>query len=277
MSDVLDQLMRANADGRPVEEVVRHHLLEGVLRRVDQLGEPEGFVLRGGMLTRLWARPLYRPARDLDYVGTFPFDADMTAGRFAQVLTTVVDDGVVFDVQAFRAKPIWQGTPFPGVRLYLRLGLGTPETDLTIDIGFNDPLLPPAERVEYPLMFGDSAAVWCVAPETMAGWKLHGLAEQGARRWRAKDLADLWLMATRARLRDEQLPAAIHVAFTSRGYTIEDAQALFAPAAWWASKAAAVAWRQFRRETPGLDVPELLADVVNAVRQRFEPWLSATG
>src|SRR4051812_32601627 len=57
----------------------RHRLLEGVLLRLARLPDAGRFVLRGGMLMRMWFRPLARVAGDLDLVATFPFSIEETA------------------------------------------------------------------------------------------------------------------------------------------------------------------------------------------------------
>src|SRR5262245_32562451 len=104
---------------QPSLERTRHRLLEGVLLRLARLPDADCFVLRGGMLMRLWFRPLPRPAADLDLVATFPFSVAETARRFTPLLADRgVDDGVTFDTERFRVEGIWLNTNFPGVRLY---------------------------------------------------------------------------------------------------------------------------------------------------------------
>src|SRR5690348_8989431 len=71
---------------RPHPEVIRHRLLEGFLLRLARLPDADHFILRGGMLMRLWFRPLARPADDLDLVSTYPFSVEGTAQRFIPLL-----------------------------------------------------------------------------------------------------------------------------------------------------------------------------------------------
>src|SRR5262245_52995573 len=194
MSQLFDTLIDvANRTERPVVEVLRHHFLESVLRRLGAGAEPE-FVLRGSMITRLWASPFPRAANDLDFLGTFPHSATDTARRFLPLLAAEHPDGVRFDVSRCTAKDIWEGSEFPGVRLTLFADvLGEPHVT-TVDVGFGDPLVPAAEIVEYRFLTGEAARVWAVHPATLIGWKLHGLAEWGRARWRPKDWLDLWLL-----------------------------------------------------------------------------------
>jgi hypothetical protein len=261
-------LARAGRLRRPPAEVVRHHLLEGVLRRVGRLASPVDFVLRGGMLARGWVGSRLRSAQDLDFVGTFSHDVEETAERFRPVLTDDVPDGVVIDAGSFRARGIWTDTDFPGVRLFLRLGLGVPDQNLSVDVGFGDPLIPPAQVFDYPsLLTGLPVRVWACRPETMVGWKLHGLAERGAR-WRPKDLHDLLLMTEHLPMNVADLAPAIEAAFVSRGFTVADAREVLHAPALWAPKQAQVRWEEFRGE-----VTSNLTEVVAVVAARLGPAL----
>jgi hypothetical protein len=223
-------------------------------------------VLRGGVLTRAWIAPLRRPARDLDYVGDFPFDVADTARRLAPALAMELPDGVVLDAARADVRGIWLDTEFPGVRVDVPIGLGRADQRLSIDIGFRDPLIPPATRIELP----GGTWVRAVRPETQLAWKLHGLAEMGAS-WRPKDLADLWAIATRVPLEPAALRPAIAAAFESRGFPVS-AAATVLRAPHWATKTARVRWaeRPSRRTRDGVpDLAQTLADV----RDRLAPVL----
>ena len=236
----------ANRSGRPLDEILRHHLLESLLRRLPQEPQAPALVLRGSMIARLWASPYPRTAADLDLLGTTPHDVAATADRIVPALApdrAPVDDGVAFDTGRCTAKGIWLDTAFPGVRLAVFAQVfGAPATT-TIDVGFGDPLVPDPIRVEYPWIAGGSAPVWAVHPATLIGWKLHGLAEWGRIRWRPKDALDLWLLVRRfgAEIPPAVLGEAVRVAFTSRGYAATDARRTLEDP-FWRSPVAAARW-----------------------------------
>jgi hypothetical protein len=276
MSDLWDELSeRARQTGRPLDETVRHHVLEGALRRLSRSPRAEDFVLRGSMLTRAWIAPRVRVADDLDFVGAFPHDVEDTARRFASALATAqIEDGVCLEVQSLRARGIWLKTAFPGVRLTVRAGFGHADQMLQIDVGFNDPLVPPQQRIEYPMPLGPPEALWAVRPETALAWKLHGLAEMGPQGWRPKDLHDLFLLVEAMPLEEAWLAPAIEAAFVSRGYAPADADVFTAPD-WWELKSARVKWREFRRRSPTNDAADDLRAVVDRVHERLQPALAA--
>ena len=273
MNEIFETLIQvANATGRPVSEVLRHHFLEAALRRLSIAGDT-GFVLRGSMITRLWAAPFPRIANDLDFLGMFPYSASETAHRFFPTLATEAPDCVRFDVPRCRVAPIWEGSEFPGVRLTLFADvLGEPHVT-TVDVGFGDPLVPGAEWVNYRFLMGDVAHVWAVHPLTMLAWKLHGLAEWGHVRWRPKDLLDLWLLTNTPITDTELLAHAVRVAFESRHYTVAAARETLEDP-YWNTFSARARWNRFRAEQAGIPIPESVVEVRDTVRSRLAPALA---
>jgi hypothetical protein len=241
-----------------------HRVLAGIVERVARSPQREAFVLRGGVLTRHLVAPAPRPARDLDYVGDFAFDVADTAARFAAASGVVIDDGVCIDAASLRVEPLWLHSAFPGVRLVLAAGLDAADREFTVDVGFNDPLVPPAIDVTFQGTTGE-IAVRAVRAETQLAWKLHGLAEHGAG-FRPKDLHDAHLIATRCRLDDAALDAALAAAFASRGYPREAALGVLT-AAHWATKTARVRWSH----------AQPLDRVVAELRARLDHVLAALG
>src|SRR5262249_1614166 len=173
------------------------HILHGVLRRWSRSVHTEDFVLRGGLMTQLWTGPSRRFTRDIDFLGLYARDPGATLNRLHYMLAVAVDDGLSFDLDSLRAAGLWQETAFAGHRLTLivRSG-GEQKRTLQIDVGFGDPLVPPAQWIDYPCLIGSPVRVQAIRPELLTAWKLHGLFERGARRWQAKDLYDLQLLTT---------------------------------------------------------------------------------
>jgi len=222
-------------------EEMRHHLMAGVIERIARSPERDAFVLRGGMLTRAWVAPVPRPTRDLDFVGDFAFDRDATARRFATALELDLADDVKIDRASLAASPMWVDSGFPGVRVTLALGLGVVDQKLTIDVGFNDPLVPAPVTLAFPGSTG-RVEVRAVRPETQLAWKLHALAEMTTS-WRPKDLHDLWLITGHVALDAHDLPPAIRAAFESRGFTRAQARGVL-DAPHWATKTSRLRWER---------------------------------
>jgi hypothetical protein len=276
MSAVWDRLAElSEALDRPLDELMRQHILEGVLRRLASHLDAADFVLRGSMLTHAWVLPQWRIADDLDFVGNFPYSVEKTRRTFALALAAHEDDDICLEPASLQTHPLWPKTPFPGVRLVFRAGLGGPDQIVQADVGFNDPLVPPPYLYQYPtLLPGAPLRLWAVRPETAIAWKLHGLAEMGPHGWRPKDLHDLYIILPAVPLDDGALRPGIEAAFLSRGYQLRDAPAVFTTSGWWDLKGAQVKWCEYCRGTRILNTPEDLGAVVDSVRGRLWPTLA---
>jgi hypothetical protein len=256
-------------------EVIRHRLLEGVLLGLARLPEVDHFILRGGMLMRLWFRPLARPAADLDLVSALPFSVEETARKFAPLLADrSVGDGVTFDAERFRVEGIWLNSDYPGVRVFASGEAEGVEDEFTVDVTFGEPLVPEPEPGEYPVPGrGLTARLRMCRPETITGRKLHALMDMGVLHWRPKDLNDLRLLLGRVPMDAAELPEAITLSFTSRGNTPADARTVFGRDSWWAMKMSRARWHDFVKESRGQEVPGDLARVVAEIAERLKPVL----
>ena len=241
--------------GETAQQALRHYLMRGVIERIARTSKD--FVLRGGYLTREWIDPRPRPTEDLDFVGDFPFGIDETIERFAPALACTLDDGVRIDPAKLVARGIWLDTELPGVHIDIAVGMERADQRLGIDIGFREPLVPPDTS------WANGMRV--VRPETQLAWKLRELVET-AEQWRAKDLADAWLIATRVELEAAVLPEAIEAAFKSRGISRAQACVMFDDERWTAQPAR-VRWASHR----GL----VLAHVIGELRDRLRPAFDA--
>ncbi|MEM6928409.1 MAG: nucleotidyl transferase AbiEii/AbiGii toxin family protein [Myxococcota bacterium] len=265
MTPEIAAAVAAGADrGEAPEVAMRHHLLEGLLRRLAASSVVEDFVVRGGLVTRMWAPG--RATRDLDLVGDHTFDLEATSERLRTIGRVPVDDGLRIDPLAVRTQGIWLHTDFPGVRAHIPVTFGTTVLRVTADVGFGDPLVPAATWVDYPALVGPPPRVRACAPECQVSWKLHGLAENEAR-FRPKDLADLARILAHQTLDAARMPAAIEAAFISRGFTVHQARTIL-DAPFWASGRARARWRE--AEAPGQ-----LAPTLQAVRTALQPFLDA--
>ncbi len=254
---------------RPWEEVLIYNFLEAVLRRLSRSIYAKDLVLRGGMLTRLWVTPEKRVAVDVDFLGLYEFDIEVTRQIFLEILPiNDFADSVTFYINSLQIKGIWLETEFPGLRINIDVALGEYQRNIQIDIGFDDPLVLPPEWVNYPTFLGDPVNLQAVRPETMVAWKIHGLVELGPRRWRPKDLYDL-LLYTEIPLDDAQLSSSIAVAFSSRNTPLQDVlEMLVAPDSWNNSKNRSQ-WRWYQRKAPTQVIPEDFLSVVTAVTNRW--------
>ena len=249
-----------------MSDFAARHLLQGVLRRWARSTQSAAFVLRGGVLTQWLVGAERRPTRDLDFLGLFPLDLTDTQSRLEEILSIAEPDGISLHLDTLAGEVIWQETAFPGLRYRLEAAVSGEALPLQIDVGFGDPLVPPAVWIEYP------PRVQAASPELLVAWKLDGLLDHGAKRWQAKDVYDLHLLTTHCQLDPTALAEGIRVALETHGNSLAEVRAVLDDPAWWESAQSRAKWEKFRKAT-ACDIPEDLPGLAAGVAAR----LSASG
>lgn len=279
MKQIKNQLLKiADSTNRSSEEILTYHLLESVLRRVSDSIYVDEFVLRGGMLTRLWVPPERRIAEDVDFLGLYDFDIQKTREIFIDILkntnknthknTNFVDE-VQFDIDSLEVTGIWLETEFPGARVNINAAFEDYQKNIQIDIGFGDPIVPPPQWIDYPMLTTEKIKLQTATPETMFGWKLHGLVEQGFKRWRPKDLYDLMLFTKEIKLDKTLVKKSISTAFSSRNTTLEEIYYILSTPEWWDRSKNRGKWKWYIRRKPEQTMPEDFLSIVAIVTQRW--------
>lgn len=104
-----------------------------------------------------------------------------------------------------------------------------------------------------------------VRPETILGWKLHGLVEQGIKGWRPKDLYDVMLLTTEVELDEDEVPGAITIAFETRNTSLQEVLDILSIPQWWNNSRNRSNWKWYTRRMGKQIMPEDYATVVNIV------------
>ena len=104
-----------------------------------------------------------------------------------------------------------------------------------------------------PIPIAGVGDVLACAPETLFGWKLHGLCEFGRGRWRAKDLFDLDLLWRAGALDVDACRAAVTLAFGSRALPLSALDDFRARPSWGLSRGGVRKWRSLSRTHPAID------------------------
>lgn len=232
--------------------------MAGWLRRLSRSELRTRYVLRGSLLTRHWCPE--RRANDVDHLVAGSFDADRAIAE-ARSLLSAPDDTFAFDEARASFEIIWAETPFPGLRILAPTRGESPP--LQVDLGYGDPLA--VEPIEVTLA-EVGAPLRGVRPETLYGWKTHGLVEFGRGRWRPKDLYDLWLLE-RVPMDEGAVRASIAIAFESRSTPLADADRLVFSGEWGRTSGSRRRWNAWKRKA-SVVAPEL-GDVLDVVRRRL--------
>lgn len=215
-----------------------------------------------------WAKECFRSANDLDFASLTSFAPEKTFAVLCSALTSEDGEGgkpketsIEFIVQDASWEVIFEQTDFPGIRVEIPVVKnGIPTDSLQIDVGFNDPIpFGPLERsietTGSQNRPGDRPTILIPRPETAFGWKLHGIVEREGFSWRAKDIGDLWLIATKVELDVEKMKESILISFSSRDAPLWRLDRLLF-GKFGLSNESKRGWRRHRREHPEVNFPE---------------------
>ena len=123
--------------------------MERFLYRLSRLKEGASFILKGGIMFKVWDASVPRPTRDIDLLGNLPNDpAEVSKIMAAACRISFDEDGMVFDPDSITATKIKEDADYEGIRIILRGVLGTARTPLQIDIGFGDIVVPKPVEIE---------------------------------------------------------------------------------------------------------------------------------
>jgi len=208
----------AAARGAPLAEMRHLHALECLLRCITDMPDSDTLILRGSLLTRQWVYPILRPVGDLDFLGAGDQNDSIMEElvRAACTGSAASADAVTFDAAAISAFPIFEYSDFPGVRVIVPASVCGVRVELNVDVGYGDPLEPPAEIFSYRAVLPENDRLIMAAPRELGfAWKLHEICISAAE-WRPKDLLDSYLMALHTPMDPARLLQSIRTAFGSR-------------------------------------------------------------
>jgi len=211
---------------------------------------PNRWVLKGAVAIHFRVGPRFRTTKDMD-LGRQDNDAAATADFLA---AQAVDLGDYFTFIIERGRRPNPAVEDVAVRYHVTAEIaGRPFEDVTVDIGFSDPVLAAPEMLRGPnlLDFAEipPAEVPVLPLEQHLSEKVHALTRSYAGSQsssRVKDLIDLVAMATFFGFHAGTLRRALEVTFADRG-THPLPSALLLPSAQWR-----IAYRRMAAEV-GLD------------------------
>ena len=275
IASVHDRLLnKAKAKHRPFQELLQYYAMERFLYRLSQSRHRESFVLKGGLMLRLWEASFARPTLDIDLLGKI----ENQEYSILRVLKEVCDhdvepDGMSFDAGSMKAERITEDAHYQGLRVRFPGSLGPSRVMLQIDIGFGDTVLPAPETVTYPTLLDSPAPLlFGYSRESTVAEKLEAMVSLGMLNSRMKDYYDIWYLSRRFEFDGEQLAAAIRSTFDHRG-TALSADLLVLSSRFAGDTSKITLWKAFRSRTSLDDAPKTLSVVLDELRLFLTPVL----
>ncbi|MDP2760470.1 MAG: nucleotidyl transferase AbiEii/AbiGii toxin family protein [Sideroxyarcus sp.] len=97
-------------------------------------------------------------ARDADFLGFGPTDAEALANTIREICGIAVDDGIEFDPASITVEEIREEANYGGLRVRLVSRLGKARCTVQLDVGYGDAVTPGPEEAIYPTLLDDQPA-----------------------------------------------------------------------------------------------------------------------
>ncbi len=270
---VHDRLLAlAKQTGRPFTEVLLLYAMERFLYRLSQSKESRKFVLKGGLMLRVWKAPVTRPTRDLDLLG----QTKNTIENLEPIVRGICDetvepDGLHFDAKTVRGALIKEGAEYSGVRVTFTGFLEKARIPMQIDVGFGDAVVPMPLEIDVPTMLDFPAPkLRGYQRETTIAEKFHAMVMLGTLNTRMKDFYDIWLLAQCFDFDAKQLAAALRATFKARGTELEADPVALSPS-FAGSTDAQKLWSAFLKKSALTDAPQDFPTVIAVIRSFILP------
>lgn len=263
----------AKKTGRPFAELFRLYAMERFLYRLSKSPHVDKFILKGGLMIRVWDPDNVRPTKDIDLLGQTQNSTENLTRIVRDICAQAVEpDGMRFDAETVEGALIKEDAEYQGVRVKFLGFLGPAEAAMQLDVGFGDSLVPGPVDIEVPgLLDFPPAHLRAYQRETTIAEKLHAMVVLGSVNGRMKDFYDLWFLAQRFRFEGRRLRAAVDATFRTRETAVEPDPIGLSDA--FATEAQA-RWSAFLKKAGLEDAPLLFSEVVASIREFLGPVLS---
>jgi hypothetical protein len=263
----------AKAEKADFNQVLVRYALERFLYRLSKSAHANNFLLKGAMLFNLWYDMPHRPTRDADLMGFGPSDLESIGQTFRDIVSLVVDDGIVFDPASVVVEEIRKSAGYAGARIIISAELARARCKTQIDVGFGDAVTPGPVDAVYPVLIADFPAplLRTYPVYTVVAEKLHAIEILGMTNSRLKDYLDLSVLLDREDLNPTTLASAIAATFARRGTVLPKELPIGLSDEFANDLSRQVLWSAFLRKNELASLP--LLKVVTALRGNLWPAL----
>jgi predicted nucleotidyltransferase component of viral defense system len=230
---------------RPFDEILRYYAIERFLYRLSISTHAEKFFLKGGLMLKVWDSMSHRATMDIDLLARTSNQIQNLHKIISDVATIPYEeDAIAFDTQNLILRNTQTTGDYNGVSASFSAKLFTTKIPILIDIGFNDIIIPEAQKIQYPtLLRMPEPTLWGYTLETVIAEKLEAIVKLALVNTRMKDFYDLWTIIQHHEIQPDRLRIAITDVFANRGTTLKHPIA-FTPA-FYEAKETQQRWNNF--------------------------------
>ena len=205
----------------------------------------ERFFLKGGLMLKVWDSMSHRATMDIDLLARTSNQIQNLHRIISDVATvSYEEDAIAFDMQNLILRNTQAIGEYSGVSVSFSAKLFTANIPVLIDIGFNDIIIPKAQKIQYPTLLGmPEPTLWGYTLETVIAEKLEAIVKLALVNTRMKDFYDLWTILRHHEIQPDRLKVAITEVFANRGTLLKHPIA-FTPA-FYEDKETQQRWNNF--------------------------------
>lgn len=263
----------ARSTGRDFQELTVRYAVERFLARLVESEHRDRFILKGAMLYIPWNLDDKRTTMDLDLLGFGSPDLENLSQAFRQICEVeIADDGLTFDRESVTATPIREESVYDGVRVVVRVALGTMLIRLQVDVGFGDQIVPEPQPSEFPALLAEHGPVIRLySPETVIAEKFNAMVLLGMANSRMKDYFDIWMLSRNFDVEGAVLREAIRQTFAKRQTALPEAEPIGLRDEFSSNESKRLQWQGFVRRQRKQDSLPDLTEIVAVIRGFLMP------
>jgi predicted nucleotidyltransferase component of viral defense system len=267
-------LNKAKQEQRPFNELLQYYGMERFLYRLSKSPYAKQFILKGGLMLRVWSASESRPTMDIDMLGRTSNNPAHILQQMQEILAlTVEPDGMTFDVDSLQTEPIKKDADYQGIRVRCLGYLDKARIHIQVDLGFGDVVFPEPETSLLPTLLDYPAPqLLCYGRESAIAEKFEAMLKLGILNSRMKDFYDIWLLSQQFDFDGAKLMRAIDLTLKHRE-TVPSEPIL--PFTEEFAQAKQVQWIAFCKRLQQEQIPKDLTIVVAGIQKFLAPLIAA--
>lgn len=266
----------ARSAGRDFQELTIRYTVERFLARLAESEHRDQFILKGAMLYIPWKLDDKRTTMDLDLLGFGSPDMENLRMVFQQICDTEIeDDGLMFNKESVTVTQIREESVYDGVRIIVRVTLGSMPIRLQVDVGFGDQIVPAPQSAEFPALLAEHGPIIrSYSPEMVIAEKFNAMIVLGMANSRMKDYFDIWMLSRNFTIEAEVLREAIKQTFSKRRTEFPQNEPIALSEDFYSNESKQNQWKGFIRKQRRLDSAPGLTEIIKVLRTFLLPIVS---
>ena len=249
----LNSKVYADETNQNYQTVLTYFAYDRLIQRLAQSQYSGQFMLKGGMLLRVWFDRPYRYTQDIDFewLGE-PYKHNIESA-LREIMSLDSNDGLNFNSEGLQLLPE-RFRRDEDEKKVLRFAnfvyLGNSRIKLNIDIGYGGDVKSQIQLEEFPTILpSEDTNIQVYPKERVIAEKFHAMCSHKENPSRLKDLFDVWYLHKKFNLKESELVKTIRNIFTQRkDVSIPKEVPIILTESFANSQYGQILWEQYRKK-----------------------------